>query len=62
MGVRCNRDGCENNVLYENAFQLIEGVVDLEHVGKILDYNEYHGLFCSKKCLREYLKDRGENQ
>lgn len=64
MAVRvyCDRDGCSNDLLKSNGFQLIEGEVVVDLGSEIVEQDEYHGVFCSQDCLINYLNSRGENQ
>jgi hypothetical protein len=58
----CDNQSCENDIKGSKGLQATEGTVVIDHGGGHVEQDTFHGLFCSKACLREYLKDRGESQ
>ncbi|MCY4730520.1 hypothetical protein KY092_08105 [Natronomonas gomsonensis] len=58
----CDRDPCENDIKGTEGIQVTEGEVVIDHGNAHIQQDVFHGLFCSKECLREHLKDRGDSE
>lgn len=61
LRIECDQDECENDVKGSEGLQVSEGKVVIDHGNAYVEQDVFHGLFCSKECLRKHLNNGGEN-